>query len=60
MFDFDHFLHLVGQLASQEFPKVKSANVSQLARKVNFHGPVFGILVRFVPLVIDHNPGYKS
>ena len=22
--------------------------------------PSYAILVRFVPLVIDHNPGYKS
>ena len=44
MFDFDHFLHLVGQLASQEFPKVKSPNVSQpRVRKVTLHGPVFEI-----------------
>ena len=35
--------------------------------KMNYEGPIFifdfgftSIIVRFVPLVIDHNPGYKS
>ena len=45
MFSFDHFLHLGGQLGSQESTKGKSDFVPPRSRsKVTFRGPVFELL----------------
>ena len=45
MFSFDPFLHLGGQLGSQESTKGKSADVYRRSRsKVTFRGPLFELL----------------